>query len=54
MNIQTITCDRVDLALLKKQKKELVKLIWNMQNSKLWGLVHLMDDIEDRYTQKQN
>ena len=48
MKLQTITCDKVDMKLLHKQKKELVKLIWNKQNSNLWGLVHLIDDIEDR------
>jgi hypothetical protein len=52
MNTKTIICERVDMKLLHKQKKELVKLIWNDQNTNLWGLVHLIDDIEDRNIQK--
>lgn len=33
--------------MLNQQKKLLVELIWNVPNSKLWGLVHLIDQLQD-------
>lgn len=34
---------------LHQQKKELVELIWKNKDSNLWGLVHLIDAIEDAH-----
>jgi len=49
MNKQTIICDNVDMDQLHQQKKELVELIWKNKDSNLWGLVHLIDAIEDAH-----
>ena len=38
----------VDPELLNKQRLELVNLIWNDENSILWGLVEMLDEWYDR------
>jgi hypothetical protein len=47
MKKQNIVCENVDMKLLHKQKLELVKLIWNNKKTNLWGLVEMLDTIED-------
>lgn len=39
--------DKIDWLELAKQKRALVRLIWDHKNSPLWGLVHLLDHIQD-------
>ena len=39
----------VDLKLLNEQRKLLVDLIWNDQDTDLWGLVDMLDYIIDTY-----
>ena len=38
----------VDPELLNKQRLELINLIWNDENSILWGLVEMLDEWYDR------
>lgn len=38
----------VDPELLNKQRLELVNLIWNDEDSILWGLVEMLDEWYDR------
>lgn len=45
-NVLPIMLD-LDFKALKKQKTQLVKMIWNKKNDTLWGLVHLIDFIQD-------
>ena len=45
----TIEVENCDVFEMHEQKKELVKLLWKTPNSKLWGIVHLMDFIDDKY-----
>ena len=47
MRGRPIDWEKIDWVLLKKQKQELVEMIWDEQDSILWGIVHLIDDIQD-------
>ena len=47
MRGRPIDWEKIDWVLLKKQKQELVEMIWDEQESILWGIVHLIDDIQD-------
>lgn len=47
--IVTIEVENCDVFEMHEQKKELVKLLWNNPNSKLWRIVNLMDFIDDKY-----
>lgn len=38
----------VDPELLNKQRLELINLIWNDEDSILWGLVEMLDEWYDR------
>lgn len=48
----TITVENVDVDQLHVQKKELVKMIWDKPKSILWGIVHLIDHVDDKYLTK--
>lgn len=37
----------IDMELLRQQKAELLRIIWDDKDSILWGLVELIDHIED-------
>lgn len=39
--------EKIDLSLLKTQKQELLELIWEKDNSNLWGIIYLLDHIQD-------
>ena len=39
----------IDWKLLAQQKSELIQLIWNHNKSSLWGLVELIDNLQDVY-----
>lgn len=47
---RSISFDNVDIDMLKKQKDELLHVIWNIEedNTTLWGLVSLLDEIQDQ------
>ena len=47
MRGRPIDWEKIDWVLLKKQKQELVEMIWDEQDSILWGIVHLIDEIQD-------
>ena len=47
MRGKPVDWDNVDWGLLKKQKQELLKLIWDEPEHIVWGIVHLIDDIQD-------
>lgn len=44
-----IFVDNVDIAQLNEQRLALVDMIIGKPDSVLWGLVHMLDDIYDRY-----
>lgn len=48
----TISVENVDVLQLHEQKKELVKMIWDKPKSILWGIVHLIDHVDDKYLAK--
>ena len=50
--MDTISFDRVDQDLLNVQRVELIKLIWDIPDSPLWGLVNMLDDWFDRYIEE--
>ena len=35
----------IDIDMLNKQYKELIKLVWDDEDNILWGLVHMVNDI---------
>lgn len=37
----------IDYDLLHEQKKSLLKKIWNNEHDPCWGIVELLDDIQD-------
>lgn len=39
----------VDIKLLDKQRKQLIKKIWNEPNSIIWGIVNMLDDVCDEH-----
>jgi len=44
----TFDCElKIDLKTLRDQKDLLVKQIWGDKNSILWGIVHMIDHIQD-------
>ena len=46
--MRTVLFRNVDPELLNKQRLELVNLIWNDEDSILWGLVEMLDEWYDR------
>jgi len=42
----------IDWLALAKQKQALLKVVWNDENHPLWGLVHLIDKIQDEADQQ--
>lgn len=44
--------DNIDLPLLKQQKQALLQLIWDEPDNILWGVVHLLDAVEDELEKK--
>lgn len=52
MNVN-VTFKAIDWQLLATQKKMLLDFLWNQQEDhKLWGLIHLLDDIQDQAEQQ--
>ncbi len=39
----------IDWKLLKEQKEELLKMIWDDKDSKVWGIIHLLDELQDKF-----
>ena len=39
--------DNIDWEMLKKQRAKLVKEFWKKPNHDVWGIIHLIDAIED-------
>jgi len=39
--------DRIDYDLLQEQHDELVKLLWDLPDHVVWGLVDLIEDMID-------
>ena len=46
--MRTVLFRNVDPELLNKQRLELINLIWNDEDSILWGLVEMLDEWYDR------
>lgn len=45
----TVTFESIDWKLLAEQKKILLENLWrNEQLRQLWGIVHLLDEIQDQ------
>lgn len=42
-----ISIHNIDWDLLHQQKQMLVKVVWNTPNNELWGVVHLIDTLQD-------
>ena len=42
----------IDWELLKEQKEELLKMIWDDKDSKVWGIIHLLDELQDKFEVK--
>jgi hypothetical protein len=42
---------QIDWKLLHTQKTGLVQLIWDQEDSPLWGIIHLIDCLQDRAEQ---
>ena len=44
-----VVLDNIDLDLLLRQKREIVKLLWRRPDTDIrWGVVHLLDVIHDQ------
>lgn len=42
-----MSLDKIDLPMLKEQKMALLELIWDDEENILWGIVNMLDDIQD-------
>ena len=45
--VNTVVISNVDRDLLSEQTMELVNLLWNKPDSKLWGLVEMLNSWYD-------
>lgn len=45
--VNTVVISNVDRELLSEQTMELVNLLWNKPDSKLWGLVEMLNSLYD-------
>ena len=48
MHRVNVTLDRVDFEELRQQKLELLKLIWDQRDHPVWGIVELIDAVQDQ------
>jgi hypothetical protein len=45
--LHIIEVKNVDMMLLQRQRQLLIAKLWNDKDSELWGLVEMLDEIED-------
>lgn len=45
----TIIIENVDIDELNGQRMELISQIWDDKDSRLWGLVNMLDYVVDKY-----
>ena len=45
--LRIIEVKNVDMMLLQRQRQLLIAKLWNDKDSELWGLVEMLDEIED-------
>ena len=45
--LHIIEVKNVDMMLLQRQRQLLIANLWNDKDSVLWGLVEMLDEIED-------
>jgi hypothetical protein len=46
--------EKIDWGELKTQKTALLKLIWDDPDHEVWGVVHLIDAIQDYYEPEES
>jgi hypothetical protein len=45
--LRIIEVKNVDMMLLQRQRQLLIAKLWDDKDSELWGLVEMLDEIED-------